>query len=96
LEFIKRYLRDSIPEVQLINPEGTFLAWLDFRKLDFEAKGLERFLVEHAQVALNSGYWFGRQGAGYARMTFACPKTMLEKALLRLEQAIQGLRRLNG
>ena len=96
LDFIKRYLRDSIPEVQLVNPEGTFLAWLDFRKLDFEAKGLERFLVEHAQVALNSGYWFGRQGAGYARMTFACPKTMLEKALLRLEQAIRGLRRLNG
>ena len=52
-----------------------------------EVKELEVFLAEKARLALNSGYWFGRQGAGYARMTIACPQSMLKEALARLEHA---------
>ena len=91
VSFLKDYLKDHIPNVHLVEPEGTFLAWLNFRELGMEAKQLENFLAQKARLALNSGYWFGRQGAGYARMTIACPKSMLEEALLRLEHAIHGL-----
>ena len=93
LSFLKEYIKKNIPEIRVIEPEGTFLVWLDFRALGFEAKELENFIKEHAQIALNSGYWFGRQGAGFARMTFACPKELLEKGLLRLDKAIKRLSR---
>jgi len=91
LFFLKEYIKKNMPEVRVIEPEGTFLVWLDFRALGFEAKELESFIKEHAQIALNSGYWFGRQGAGFARMTFACPKELLEKGLLKLNKAIKKI-----
>lgn len=91
LNYLRDYLKERIPKVQLVEPEGTFLVWLDFRELGLDAKELENFLAQKARIALNSGYWFGRQGAGYARMTIACPKSMLKEGLSLLEQAINEL-----
>jgi len=91
MSYLKDYLIDRIPKVRLVEPEGTFLAWLDFRELGMEVKELDVFLAEKARLALNSGYWFGRQGAGYARMTIACPQSMLKEALARLEHATKIL-----
>ena len=80
-----------IPKVHLIEPEATFLIWLDFNELEMEAKQLESFLVNNARLALNSGYWFGREGAGFARMTIACPRLMLKDAMDRLKNAVESL-----
>ena len=91
LDFLKDYLGKHIPKVQLVEPEGSFLVWLDFSELNMEAKELESFLAQKARIALNSGYWFGRQGGGYARMTIACPQSMLKEGLSRLEQAVNAL-----
>lgn len=89
--FLRQFLQERIPRVKLVEPEGTFLLWLDFRELGLDAKELEAFLVKEAGIALSSGYWFGRQGAGYARMTIACPRQMLEEGLARLERAVKAL-----
>ena len=91
LDYLRDYLEKRIPKVRLVEPEGTFLVWLDFRELGLDAKELEHFLAQKAGIALNSGYWFGRQGAGYARMTIACPQSMLKQGLSLLEQAINAL-----
>jgi len=91
LDFLKDTLKNRIPKVQLVEPEGSFLVWLDFTGLKMDAKELESFLAHKARIALNSGYWFGREGAGYARMTIACPRSMLKEGLFRLEQAINIL-----
>ena len=91
LDFLKAYLEQQLPQVKLVEPEGSFLVWLDFTELGMDAKELEAFLVQEARIALNSGYWFGRQGAGYARMTIACPRVMLEEGLSQLKQAIDAL-----
>jgi cysteine-S-conjugate beta-lyase len=91
LSYLNDFLINRIPKVQLVELEGTFLAWLDFRGLGMDAKALEVFLAEKAGLALNSGYWFGRQGAGYARMTIACPRSMIKEALIRLEHGVKLL-----
>ncbi len=91
VSYLKDYIKGQIPKVHLVEPEGTFLAWLDFRELDMDAKQLESFLAQKARLALNSGYWFGRQGAGYARMTVACPQSMLKEGLLRIKHATNRL-----
>jgi len=91
LDYLRAYLKEKIPKVRLVEPEGTFLVWLDFNELGLDAKELEKFLAQKARIALNSGYWFGRQGAGYARMTIACPQSMLHEGLSRLEKAINSL-----
>lgn len=86
--FVERFLEERIPSVKVVEPQGTFLLWLDFRALGLDAKELEAFLINQARVAFAAGHSFGRQGAGYARMTVACPRSMLEEGLTRLEQAI--------
>jgi cystathionine beta-lyase len=87
VDLMRTYLSQELPQVKLTEPEGTFLVWLDFQGLGLDVKALERFLAQKARIALNSGYWFGREGAGCARMNIACPRVVLEDALARLAQA---------
>jgi len=61
--------------------------------LGLEVKELEKFLAHKARLALNPGYWFGREGAGYARMNIACPQSTLREAMSRLTKAIHEYQR---
>ncbi|RME06973.1 MAG: pyridoxal phosphate-dependent aminotransferase, partial [Anaerolineae bacterium] len=80
IHFIQTFLQTHPLNVSLIEPEGTFLAWLDFRELGMDAKALEKFLAQEAGLALSPGHWFGREGAGFARMTIATPRATLQRA----------------
>ncbi len=82
-------LRHGLPEeVGLIELEGTYLAWLDFRALGLEVPELANWLALSARLALSPGHWFGREGAGFARMTLAAPTEQVADALERLHRAI--------
>ncbi|NNJ73936.1 MAG: putative C-S lyase [Anderseniella sp.] len=78
----------AIPEVDLIEPEGTFLLWLDFRKLGLATDDLTAFLRERAGWAITRGIAFGPQGAGFGRLNIACPRHRLVAALDRLADTI--------
>ena len=91
VDLIRDFLQNNAIRVSLIEPEGTFLVWLDFRELGLEAKVLERFLAEGAGIALSPGYWFGREGAGFARMTIGCPRETVQSALDNLVAAVKKL-----
>ena len=91
VDFIREHLQQNDTGISLIEPEGTFLVWLDFRGLGLDAKALEKFLAREAQIALAPGYWFGREGAGFARMTIGCPRETIQKALDNLTAAAKKL-----
>ncbi len=98
LDAARAYLADNLallrqrlaplPGVTLIEPEGTFLAWLDFRALGLEPAALTAFLRERAGWAVTRGEAFGPGGAGFARFNFACPRMRLAGALDQLEAAL--------
>ncbi len=90
IDFLQAYLAENIPPVKLVEPEGTYLVWLNFAGLGMEVKELANFLAQ-AGIAVSPGYWFGREGAGYARMNIATPRSILKEALLRLSNAINKL-----
>ena len=91
VDLIRGYLQANDINVSLIEPEGTFLVWIDFRRLELDAKALEKFLAQEAQIALSPGYWFGREGAGFARMTIGCPRSTIKRALDQLADAVEKL-----
>ncbi len=91
VDLVRDFLQKDILGVSLIEPEGTFLAWLDFRDLGLRAKVLAKFLAEEAGLALSPGYWFGREGAGFARMTIASPRQTVQRALDNLAVAVKDL-----
>jgi cystathionine beta-lyase len=81
-------LRTRLPDgIELIEPEGTYLAWLDFRPLGMEVPELVEWLTS-AGLALSPGHWFGREGAGFGRMTVAVPSEQIEDAMSRLTRAV--------
>ncbi len=91
VNLIREFFDANPIKISLIEPEGTFLVWLDFRELGFDAKALENFLAQEAEIALAPGYWFGREGAGFARMTIGCPQATVQRALDNLAQAVKIL-----
>lgn len=89
LEFLKDYLKAYLPQIRLIEPEGTYLIWLDFRGLNLTEAELEELIVHSAGLWLDSGNMFGKPGEGFERINIACPRSLLEKALKQLESALQ-------
>jgi len=87
-------VRDRLSDVsgvELIEPEGTFLLWLDFRELDLLPYALSAFLRGKAKWAVTRGQAFGVEGAGFARLNIACTRARLEAALHQLAGAIAAL-----
>ena len=78
-------------KISLINPEGTYLMWLDCRNMGFSDDQLDRFFLEKAGIWLHRGTTFGTGGSGFVRMNLACPQAVLHKVLERLRQQIAAL-----
>lgn len=89
LDLIRAVL-DEIPNAELIEPEGTFLLWLDFRRLGLAPDDLTAFLRQKAGWAITRGVAFGPQGAGFGRLNIACPRARLATALERLMAAAKA------
>lgn len=80
----------GLPGVALIEPEGTFLLWLDFRGLGLNPDELTRFLCDRAGWAITRGLAFGEEGVGFGRLNIACTRARLEMALDRLTEAVRS------
>ena len=83
---IKSFLDEHLPEVGYTLPEGTYLAWLDFRAWGLGDE-LYPFLLEEAKVGLNDGPAYGPGGEGFARLNFATSRGIVEEALTRIRDA---------
>ena len=92
-DYIVSYVEQHLPGVKIVKPEGTYLAWLDFRDIFSQADKLSNFLTKEAKVGLNDGLSFGCQGEGFARLNFGCPRSIIQEALQRIERAIKNLQR---
>ncbi|WDV45352.1 pyridoxal phosphate-dependent aminotransferase [Clostridiaceae bacterium M8S5] len=88
VRFIDRFIKEKMPKVKFTKPEGTYLGWLDFRSITENTELLDDILINKAKVGLDSGHWFGKGGEGFARINFACPREILEDALIRIQNVI--------
>ena len=88
MSFIGGFLKKSLPKVKLVEPEGTYLAWLDFSALNLGANELDALLTDKARLWLNRGDIFGAGGAGFGRLNAACPRLLLQQAMDRLKSAL--------
>ncbi|MGL6014717.1 MAG: MalY/PatB family protein, partial [Selenomonadaceae bacterium] len=86
LALARRYVAE-IPEATLIEPEGTYLLWIDFTKTQLEAAVLDRIILEDAGLWLDNGSMFGPEGDGFQRINIACPRPRLQEALQKLSTA---------
>lgn len=92
VRYVRDYIQNEIPTIRVIEPEGTYLVWLDCRGLQMEKEALDRFLVEEARIALNEGHLFGQEGIGFQRMNIACPRALLKQGLEQLREAVTRIK----
>jgi cystathionine beta-lyase len=74
--------------VTLVEPEGTYLAWLDCRGLGMGSDELRDFMRNRARVFFDEGALFGDSGKGFERVNLACPRRMLEQACSGIAHAL--------
>ena len=75
--------------MKLIEPEGTYLLWIDCNAYDITDKELENKLLYDAKLWLDMGSMFGLEGNKFFRFNIACPKSVLEKGLGQLAEAFK-------
>ena len=89
LDFMENFITSELPEVKFRRPEGTYLAWLDFSGYGFTTEELQNRMKNKAGVALDDGYIFGDGGEPCQRINFACPRSVLIKAMERLRKGVE-------
>ena len=88
--FLVDYLQEHLPKTKYKKPEGTFLAWINFGAYVDPEKLFEALITKY-DVLIENGRTFGESGAGYFRMTVACPRSFLKEGLDRIVEAIHDL-----
>ena len=89
-EFTKQYVEEQLPGVKMIDLEGTYLVWLDFRETGLSVDELEDLMINKAKLWLDSGKIFGDCGRGFQRINIACPRATLTEALERIRDAMKS------
>ncbi len=89
IAFTRKYVEENLRGVRMVEHEGTYLMWLDFRELGLGTDELERLIIHRARLWLDSGKIFGESGRGFQRINAACPRSVLWEALERIRKAIQ-------
>lgn len=88
IAFVREYVAANMPEIGFCAPEGTYLVWLDCRKLNLTDSELQNLIQNKAGLWLDDGYIFGSGGSGFERINIACPRSTLKAALKRLKSVL--------
>lgn len=91
IAYMAEFLRTRLPQLTMHAPEGTYLVWVDFRRLGLSPDALEDFILHKAKLWLDSGAIFGTVGQDLQRFNIACPRATLTQALIQLETAVNEL-----
>ncbi|GET27061.1 MalY/PatB family protein [Prolixibacter sp. NT017] len=91
LKYLNDFMAEHLPKVKVMQPESTFLVWMDFRDYGLSEKEMKDVLVNKAGVAMNVGSTFGTGGEGFFRMNIGCPRSTLQEGLERIEKALRVL-----
>ncbi len=83
--FVKNFIVAHCPKIKVIEPEGTYLLWLDFSAFtELSDRQISDRILQNAKVWLDEGSMFGAEGEKFQRINCATPRTILANALERI------------
>ena len=89
IAFARAYVEENRPGVRMIDTQGTYLIWLDFRQTGLTVEQLDHKIIYEAGLWLDSGKIFGKTGEGFERINVACPRAVLQEALDRIRGILE-------
>ena len=87
---MQEFCRERLPDFPVAVLEGTYLVWMDCRKLGLQSEELGQQLVDRAGLWLNAGTMYGAEGEGFMRWNIACPRTVLLEGLNRFADFVHA------
>lgn len=91
INFVEKYSTENFKDIKVIRPEGTYMIWLDCKKLGEKVGDLKSFFINKAKVGFNYGADFGLGGNGYMRINVGCSREIIKAALFSIKDAINTL-----
>ena len=91
MDYMVDYVRKNLPQLKLRKSEGTYMVWVDFRGTGMTTEEIEHFIAHKAHIGVDMGTWFGPGGEGWLRFNLACPRSLVEKAMEMLTEALKTL-----
>lgn len=84
---VKEYIDIHLPGISMMEPEGSYLIWLNCREIHLSDEEIKNRLLNKGKLALEPGIKYGPGGEGFVRMNVACPKEVVLEGLERLKKA---------
>ena len=78
--YLKTELNKHIPEITITNLEGTYLVFLDLRKI-IPIDKVKEFIQDKCNLAIDFGEWFGANFKGFIRINLATDPQIVKKAV---------------
>ena len=88
MEYVRDFVKKNLPKAYFVEPEGTYLIWIDFSGYGFTSTELEHVMVDEAKLWLDSGKVFGPATEQFERFNLACPRSTVEQAMKQLKAAL--------
>ena len=90
-EYLLKFFSKELPDFPVVKLEGTYLVWVDCRKLGMTSNELEEKLIREGEVWLNPGSMYGAAGEGFMRINIACPRARLGEGLKRVANILGNM-----
>ncbi len=91
VQYVKEFIAANLPKAKFVEPEGTYLVWIDFSGYGLTPEELEHVIVDEAKLWLDSGAIFGAETALFERFNLGCPRSVVEQAMKQLKEAFDRL-----
>ena len=88
LSYLRQYLQQHLPKIRLVEPEGTYFAWLDCTALGFTEEELNRRILHRGKLWLDEGGLFGKAAQQFQRIVLATPLENVRETCRRLSVAL--------
>ncbi len=84
----EEFIADCLPAIRVTPQDATYLMWLDVSAISENGEALAEEIRAKTGLYLIGGEEYGKAGKGFLRMNIACPRSVLEDGLARLEAAL--------
>ena len=91
VQYAEAFIAENLPRAKVVDPDGTYLLWVDFSGYGISQEELEHRILDKAKLWLDAGAIFGPETALFERFNLATPRSVVEEAMGRLKQAFEDL-----
>ena len=89
VQYVKGFIAENLPKAKVVDPDGTYLLWVDFSGYGISQEELEHRILDKAKLWLDAGAIFGPETALFERFNLATPRSVVEEAMGRLKLAFE-------